>query len=1155
VVSLNPTGIDCGADCAEAYDQGAVVTLQAAPDPGFVFTGWSGDPDCTDGVVTLNAHRACTATFNLQSHNLIIRKDGTGNGRVVSTSHAGIDCGADCSEAYPYGTTVTLTATADPWNVFTGWGGDPDCTDGVVTIGDANVSCTAVFDVPIYTLAVNKSGSGQGAVLSREQDGIDCGVDCSSDMKDYNGGTIVTLEAHTALPYVFTGWSGSAGCTGRESRIQVLMDAAKTCTAGFGYLEEQLINHMVQLRAESEKTPDIQFEDGLPVFVSLRVPIPGGLPPDPVLRALNFLDRYKYLYRLDDPKTDFYLKRIRISPLTQVGGASPDPAEQHVFFGQQKDGIPVHAASLAVHMVGEKVTSTGGKYLAVLPELPPAIWQEKEAAVQALAAIDGRSLRAAGLIKPFYFNRGLTAVGGGTPDPADEPTHLAWRVMVRGFRNSDGAGTAWRVFVDAHDGTVLQVQEMNRYAKDFDIESAYGTESDTCWAFTSVDEQWFNENGPLDAYPGGRGNYPGGDTDGDNAYTFTHTIYDYFRRVFNRDAHDNDGEEVENYIHVGSNWENSAYIPFCDHFKFGDGWAVLDAMAHEFTHGVTSNEADLDYEYHSGALNESYSDVFGELVEYWANGSADWLHGVGLPGGYNRNLADPPDKDQPDHNRDYVQTESDHGGVHTNSGIPNKVAYLIVNGGVHYGIQVRGIGAEKTQHLYYKVLTNRLDSNSGFRAARRETLEQAQIFVDNNHQHGFVQADVCSVRNAFASVGLTVSDVDCDGVLDDVDDDNDGDFVIDREDNCPNVSNPLQSDLDRDGIGDSCDDDLDGDHIPNLLDNCPRAANADQADGDGNGVGDACQDQDGDGILDLADNCPTDRNPKAVRWVDMYGAEHNNSQPDYDLDGIGNACDDDSDGDGIPNATDNCSNTSNGSQSDADGDGVGNACDNCSLQANTDQRDQDRDGWGDVCDNDLDGDGISNGADPCPANALPVFIFHGGVVSPCRSEEELAALLSGSYGGLIDGSFSFPTLTEALKIPISPCSTDGCPDWIAENYRTEVNLSLPLAMAAQIVDDRGFVVGKGRMGLEQSLGFRPAADSFFRPPASLTQAVALSPRAILRQDGPGIFRGRSYFLEIFPNPQTIVNTPYPFTIQVKSQVKSQSVITYRLYLPLVLKGK
>jgi len=74
---------------------------------------------------------------------------------------------------------------------------------------------------------------------------------------------------------------------------------------------------------------------------------------------------------------------------------------------------------------GDKVTGTGGRYRADLPELPPAIWKEKEAEVLAQTAIDGRALRPTGLTRPFYFNRGLTAVGGGSPDPTDEPTRLA----------------------------------------------------------------------------------------------------------------------------------------------------------------------------------------------------------------------------------------------------------------------------------------------------------------------------------------------------------------------------------------------------------------------------------------------------------------------------------------------------------------------------------------------------------------------------------------------------------------------------------------------------------------------------------------------------------------------------------------------------------
>ena len=98
------------------------------------------------------------------------------------------------------------------------------------------MSCIAVFDIQTYTLTVEKAGSGRGVIVSREQGGMDCGLDCPSDNKTYDGGTVVTLQAGTALPWVFSGWSGAAGCEGRDPQVQVLMDASKTCTASFNIL-------------------------------------------------------------------------------------------------------------------------------------------------------------------------------------------------------------------------------------------------------------------------------------------------------------------------------------------------------------------------------------------------------------------------------------------------------------------------------------------------------------------------------------------------------------------------------------------------------------------------------------------------------------------------------------------------------------------------------------------------------------------------------------------------------------------------------------------------------------------------------------------------------------------------------------------------------
>ncbi len=176
-------------------------------------------------------------------------------------------------------------------------------------------------------------------------------------------------------------------------------------------------------------------------------------------------------------------------------------------------------------------------------------------------------------------------------------------------------------------------------------------------------------------------------------------------------------------------------------------------------------------------------------------------------------------------------------------------------------------------------------------------------------------------------------DDDNDGVLDRKDSavrvanplqgDGDEDDIPDVLDNCPTKANPDQKDSDGDGIGDPCDThsvtapnnangnsepvDTDGDGIPDPEDNCPQTSSTDQTDSDGDLIGDVCDafpsdpdnDRDADGISGHAggpDNCPAVYNPLAT-WIDNTGAQHTNEQPDFDLDGKGDVCDDDADGD------------------------------------------------------------------------------------------------------------------------------------------------------------------------------------------------------------------------------------------------------------------
>lgn len=205
-------------------------------------------------------------------------------------------------------------------------------------------------------------------------------------------------------------------------------------------------------------------------------------------------------------------------------------------------------------------------------------------------------------------------------------------------------------------------------------------------------------------------------------------------------------------------------------------------------------------------------------------------------------------------------------------------------------------------------------------------------------------------------------DYDDDGVEDNFDNcahvanldqaDSDGDGVGDGCDSCLAISNALQFDIDGDGLGDACDDDKDGDNILNTDDNCDAVPNplinglTVQPDTDGNGVGDACDDDiDGDSIPNLEDGCPMDasitspdENQRAFCFPDADGDsipdvndncqfQYNPQQENLNGNGLGDMCDPDVDGDGVHNPYDNCDTAANAKQIDLDRDGLGDACD------------------------------------------------------------------------------------------------------------------------------------------------------------------------------------------------------------------------------------
>ena len=212
-ISSSPAGISCGADCSESYASGTSVTLTATPGVGQQFTGWTG---CTAIVgfpnmctVTMDQARSVTATFAAIIWPLSVSVTGTGTGTVTS-SPSGINCGADCSETYNDGTSVTLTATPGVGQGFTGWGGACSGTSTTCTLSmTAARSVSATFaPLPTYQLDVAVTGSGS---VTSSPSGINCGADC---LETYVAGTVVTLSQTPASGFEFAGWSGAAPARG-----------------------------------------------------------------------------------------------------------------------------------------------------------------------------------------------------------------------------------------------------------------------------------------------------------------------------------------------------------------------------------------------------------------------------------------------------------------------------------------------------------------------------------------------------------------------------------------------------------------------------------------------------------------------------------------------------------------------------------------------------------------------------------------------------------------------------------------------------------------------------------------------------------------------------------------------------------------------------
>jgi hypothetical protein len=259
----------------------------------------------------------------------------------------------------------------------------------------------------------------------------------------------------------------------------------------------------------------------------------------------------------------------------------------------------------------------------------------------------------------------------------------------------------------------------------------------------------------------------------------TKQSYNYFKNIHSRSSYDNNNSTVEGYVNVafenadGSccNTNNAAmtyttgimYVGLGSSGTLSNSYCSLDIIAHEYAHAVTGSSAKLEYQYESGALNESFSDIFGESTENYILGNNDWLIGSDRSVGYLRSMSNPKDKNQPNTYYSigtngfwYIGT-NDYGGVHTNSGVQNYWFYLLANGSGGtktndngYSYNLTGIGIEKARAIAYRNLTVYLNSSSDYADSRLGSIQAAEDL------YGIGSTEANAVIAAWCAVGLGV---------------------------------------------------------------------------------------------------------------------------------------------------------------------------------------------------------------------------------------------------------------------------------------------------------------------------------------------------------------------------------------------------------------
>ena len=500
--------------------------------------------------------------------------------------------------------------------------------------------------------------------------------------------------------------------------------------------------------------------------------------------TLALFTEHRDIFQLDDPASEL---QVTASYTDHLG-------KQHLRFQQRYNNVPIWGHDLAVHFNPDGSMYAFNAHYSPTPRNIEStdIRVTKEQAIG--KAISGLAERV--MIEPLNdWARTVLSYNGPSctkyiwSEQNDRQPHLVWHVEIRpNFRD------CWYYFIDTQSGKILQAYNAtnsdgpttsvatdlngnNQTLNVYELSNTYYMldASRSIWQTNQPDILNDPKGGLLTLDAGGKdlgqntsishvtsNNNTWSDRTSVSAHSNVGEVFQYYFGTHNRRGIDGKGSTVISVIHVtqgGQPMDNAFWNGAV--MAYGDGNSAfrplagsLDVAAHEMTHGVIQHTVGLEYKFQSGALNESLADIFGVMVdrEDWQLGEDVVLTSV-FPSGALRDMQDPHNGGssindngwQPAHMDEFLNLtiNEDNGGVHINSGIPNRACFLMGD----------AIGKDKTEKIYYRLMdAGYLNSQSSFIDMRLAAIRAATDLYNDP------SAEVSAVKAAFNGVGITDGD-------------------------------------------------------------------------------------------------------------------------------------------------------------------------------------------------------------------------------------------------------------------------------------------------------------------------------------------------------------------------------------------------------------